>query len=172
MLPLRCSPDETVTTRSVTFGSNRFVSAKCPRWLVPNCISKSSAVRAAGMAITPALLISTSMLPSRFSANSRIEARSARSNRRTSVLPEREAAARSPRSVSRTAITTRAPARASSRVVTNPRPLLAPVTTTVRPFHEESCAAVHGVDVMDTKVGIDYIVVNAYIDPGCTSSSR
>ena len=34
--------------------------AKWPRWLVPNCISKPSAVRRRGRAITPALLTSTS----------------------------------------------------------------------------------------------------------------
>lgn len=38
--------DETVTTRSVTLGNSRFVSAKWPRWLVPIWLSKPSLVSA------------------------------------------------------------------------------------------------------------------------------
>jgi hypothetical protein len=58
------------------------------------------------------------------------------------------AAARWPFSVLRTARTTRAPARASSRAVTRPRPLEAPVTTTVRPDWSASSAAVHFVEAI------------------------
>ena len=46
--PVRWAPEETVTTRSVTCGSSRLVSAKWPRWFVPNCSSKPSAVRPCG----------------------------------------------------------------------------------------------------------------------------
>ena len=41
--------------------SSKRVSSKCPRWFVPNWISKPSAVRPNGVNITPALFISTSM---------------------------------------------------------------------------------------------------------------
>ena len=41
--------------------SSRVVNTKCPRWLVPNCISNPSVVRANGHAITPALLIRRSI---------------------------------------------------------------------------------------------------------------
>jgi hypothetical protein len=54
-----------------------------------------------------------------------------------------DAAARRPLSSSRTASTTCAPCRASSRAVARPRPLLAPVTTTVRPFRSGILSAVH-----------------------------
>ncbi|COY15034.1 Uncharacterised protein [Mycobacterium tuberculosis] len=54
-----------VTTREPATGSsrsiNRPVNAKWPKWLVPNCISKPSAVVCRGVYITPALLISRSM---------------------------------------------------------------------------------------------------------------
>jgi hypothetical protein len=56
------------------------VRAKCPRWLVPSCSSKPSVVVRCGVAITPALLTSTSMLRSRPSAKARTAARSARSS--------------------------------------------------------------------------------------------
>ena len=131
MRPSRCPPLETVTTRSLIRSSSRPVSAKCPRWLVPICSSKPSLVRRNGVAITPALLTSTAI--SRPAANSRTEARSAKSRRSTSVLPGIPAAARSPLPMSRQASTTCAPARASSVAVTAPNPLFAPVTTIVRP---------------------------------------
>ena len=58
-----CSLD-IVTTRGVrpppSAPSSRPVSAKWPRWLVPNCSSKPSAVSRRGGAITPALLSSRS----------------------------------------------------------------------------------------------------------------
>ena len=40
---------------------SRMVSAKWPRWFVPNCVSNPSWVRPNGVNITPALFISTSM---------------------------------------------------------------------------------------------------------------
>jgi hypothetical protein len=43
-------------------------------------------------------------------------------------------------------------------------PLLAPVTTTVRPEKEGRSVAVQRDEVMDTKVGSVYIVVNANIE--------
>ena len=124
-------------------GSSRLVSAKWPRWLVPICISKPSLVRCSGTAMTPALLISTSMAPSHSSANAWMDARSARSSGRTSVSPAMPVEALWPFAVLRTARTTRAPAPASSRAATRPMPLLAPVTTIVRSVREGRSAAVH-----------------------------
>src|SRR2546421_257160 len=79
-----------------------------PRWLVPNCSSKPSAVRGRGGAITPALLISRSISPSQAAANSRTDSTLARSSSRTSVSPAIVAAAAPPLSRPRTASTTRA----------------------------------------------------------------
>ena len=92
---MRWPIEETVTTRPVTCSSRRLVSAKWPRWLVPNCSSKPSAVATSGGIMTPALLISRSISPSQPAANSRTEARLARSSRRTSVVPGIVAAAAS-----------------------------------------------------------------------------
>src|SRR5262249_44669785 len=92
----------------------------------------------------PALLISTST-PSTPSAKARTDARSCRSSLRTSTSPVMEAAASSPFDVLRTARIVLAPTRASSRAVTSPKPLLAPVTITVRPANEGRSAAVHSV---------------------------
>ena len=110
---------------------------------MPSCISKPSAVRRSGTAITPALLISTSSGPSQASAKARTEDSEARSSSRTSVSPVMLRAASWPRAVSRTASTTRAPARPSSRAVTRPRPEFAPVTTKVRPSRAGRSDAVH-----------------------------
>jgi len=99
---------------------------------VPICISKPSAVRALGTAITPALLTSTSIGPDA-SANARTDARSARSNRETLTSPVIRAAAVSPLETVRQASTTRAPFVAKAAAVAAPRPELAPVTTMVRP---------------------------------------
>src|SRR6476646_2650214 len=139
-----CMPDDTVTTRSVILGSSRLVSAKWPRWLVPIWLSKPSTVCAYGTAMMPALLTSTST-PSTPSANERTDARSCRSSLRTSTSPVMVAAASSPLVVLRTARIVLAPTRASSRAVIRPRPLLAPVTITVRPANEGRFAAVHSV---------------------------
>jgi AcrR family transcriptional regulator len=142
MLPMRWAPEATVTTRPRTRSSSRLASAKWPRWLVPNCSSKPSAVRPKGGTITPALLISSSISPSHEEANSRTEARLARSSARTSVSPGIAAAAARPRSRSRTASTVRAPARASACAAARPMPLLAPVTIAVRPVMSGMSAAV------------------------------
>src|SRR5881409_3479699 len=157
--------------RSRIRGSSRLVSAKCPRWLVPICNSKPSFVRVSGVAMTPALLIRMSRSPCQESASSRTDARSARSRRRTSTVPGMPAAARSPLAVSRTASVTRAPARASSRAAMRPIPLLAPVTTTVRPSRLGRSAAVHLEEVMDGNVDADNNDVNVYICryPSCVA---
>ncbi len=135
--------------------------AKWPRWLVPNCSSKPSAVRLRGGTITPALLMSTSISPpSQPSANSWTDTRLARSRARTSVCPFIFAAARSPFSSERTASTTRAPAPASALAAARPMPLLAPVTITVRPVmsgREVELEVVMGNNVVD-----DYKAVNVY----------
>jgi DNA-binding PadR family transcriptional regulator len=112
--------------------SSRPVSAKGPRKLVPICISKPSAVRRSGTAMTPALFTSRSTR-STPSAKRRTDPRSARSSRRTSTSPVIVAAARAPFSVSRQARMTVAPCAASSRAVTAPIPLFAPVTIAMRP---------------------------------------
>ena len=122
--PIRCAPEDTVTTRSVIFGSSRLVSAKCPRWFTPSCISNPSAVRPNGTAITPALLIKTSNGSVVSAANARTESRLARSSRRISAPPGISAAARSPLAVSRTAKITSPPAPARIRAASNPMPLL------------------------------------------------
>src|SRR4029079_3688260 len=136
--------DDTVTTRSPTLGSSRLVSAKWPRWLVPIWLSKPSTVCAYGTAMMPALLISKST-PSTPSAKARTDARSCRSSLRTSTSPVMVAAALSALCVLRTAKFVWAPTRASSRAVTSPRPLLAPVMITVRPENEGRSAAVQSV---------------------------
>jgi hypothetical protein len=101
--------------------------------LTPNCDSNPSAVRVSGGAITPALLISRWISAPQAAANSRTDARLARSSARTSVSPGMAAAAAMPFSTLRTASTTLAPAAASARAVACPMPLFAPVTMTVLP---------------------------------------
>ena len=93
---------DSVTTRASSrpsiSGSSRLVSAKWPRWLVPNWSSKPSAVWRRGGAITPALLISRSRpswLAAKRSANDRTEARLARSSSSSSGLGPVAAAATS-----------------------------------------------------------------------------
>ena len=107
---------------------------------------------ARGTAMTPALLMRTSRSPSQASANARTEAEvgevELRAPRRR---PSIDAAAASPLAVSRTASTTRAPARASSRAAARPMPLLAPVTTKVRPSRSGRSCAVHLAEVMRPK---------------------
>src|SRR3954453_16271768 len=143
MRPKRWGPDDTVTTRSPMCCSSRLVRAKCPRWLVPNCSSKPSAVLPCGTAMIPALLIRTSSAPDQPSAKARALSSDARSSARTSHVPGKAAATRSPLATSRTASTTCAPARVGSRAVTATRPLDAPVTTTVRPARSGRSADVH-----------------------------
>src|SRR3954451_14793074 len=134
-------PSLRIPSRSNIEGSSKPVSAKWPRWLVPSCCSKPSAVTCRGIAITPALLTSRSSCGTsacRLSAKARIDASEERSSGRTSTAASgtcstTRARAVSPRAASRQPMMTRAPAWASSRVVTRPSPLLAPVTTATRP---------------------------------------
>src|SRR4051794_22553003 len=145
----------TVTTRASRVSRRRSssnpVRAKWPRWFVPSCISKPSAVVALGTAITPALLISRSscsLRACRRSPKSRTDARLARSSSSTSrsapgAFDRIVSAASSPFAVLRHATITRAPARASSRAVARPRPLFAPVTTARRPAWSGIRSAVH-----------------------------
>ena len=129
---------------------------------MPNWSSKPSAVRVSGGTITPALLISRCRSPSHPAANSRIDARLARSRRRTSVSPGIVAAAALPLSVSRTARTTWAPAPASARAVARPMPLLAPVTITLRPVMSGISLVVQV--VMSNNVDADHYDVNDNFD--------
>src|SRR3954452_4546697 len=154
MRPIWWAPLDIVTTRapgrSSSAGSSSPVSAKWPRWFVPSCISNPSAVVRRGSAITPALLKSRSRSPSHALANSRTDARSARSRRATSMAASGasdpiRAAASSPLPASRTASVTAAPWRASCKAIWSPRPLLAPVTTARRPFRSGMSSAVHGI---------------------------
>src|ERR1700712_566291 len=146
MRPRKAAPLDIVATRAPgaasSSGSRRTVSANGPRALLAVWSSNPSTVRGrSGTAITPALLTSRSSgrpCARSPSANSRTEARSARSRRRTSVVAPGTRACRrdraaSPRSVERTASTTWAPAPASRAAASSPVPLLAPETTAVRP---------------------------------------
>lgn len=140
----------TVTTREPGTGSIRSssspVSAKWPRWLVPNCISKPSRVVCLGVYITPALLISRSMRSSRdrsAAAAVRTESSEVRSSACTVTSPVMRAAACSPFSTLRTASTTDAPRSASALAVSYPSPVLAPVTTATRPRWSGMFVVVH-----------------------------
>src|SRR5437773_2205445 len=101
--------------------------------------------------MTPALLMSRSRFScslANHSAKPRTEARLPRSSEPTSISPPGTASrilrpASAPFSALRTASTTRAPARESSRAAQKPMPLLAPVTTAVRPCWLGISAAVH-----------------------------
>ncbi len=93
MRALNAAPLVTATTRAPgrwrSAGSSAPVSAKWPRWFTPNCISKPSAVRRRGNAITPALATSTSTpAPSDTirSANARTDANDARSSTSTRTV--------------------------------------------------------------------------------------
>jgi hypothetical protein len=118
-------------------GKRRAVNRKWPRWLVPNCISKPSAVRASGHAMTPALLTRTSrrsMRASNSSAEVRMLSRSARSTCWKLVAPPISSTTARPLASSRPHSTTRAPADANARADSLPSPLVAPVTAMVRPL--------------------------------------
>ena len=52
--------DRAPARRRAAAAASRLTSTKWPRWLVPNCVSKPSAVVPCGQAMTPALAISTS----------------------------------------------------------------------------------------------------------------
>ena len=109
-------PLATVTTRAPRSASiSRPVNANGPKWLVAICSSKPSAVVIRGVAMTPALLTRMSIRgqrPSTVAAAAWTDACDARSSSTTAAAPT-SSRARSPRSVSRTASTTSAPARAS-----------------------------------------------------------
>ncbi|OAR25684.1 hypothetical protein A8W25_08990 [Streptomyces sp. ERV7] len=139
-----CSPLETDTTRAAGAARSRDrsrpVSAKWPRWFTPNCRSKPSVVLPYGSAITPALLTRRSSVSWRYvSAKARTEDRSARSSGANATFAPYtwrwiRASASLPLASLRQARITWAPLRASSRAVTSPMPLFAPVTTAVRPL--------------------------------------
>src|SRR5690606_2442307 len=144
--PGRCIVLLTVTTRAPGVASSRSrrrpVSAKWPRWFVPSCISKPSAVSRRGIAITPALLTRTCRAAWRLrkaSAKAWIEARLARSSGSVSTAAGLGAPWRTVRSAARArsglrqARTTCAPRRASARAVSSPSPLFAPVTIATLP---------------------------------------
>jgi hypothetical protein len=125
------------------------VSKKWPMWLVPNCISKPSSVFNAGVAITPALFTNAwrgSWRSLKSLTKARTDENDAKSNGMvsTSVLPVlsrmRSAAASALLAVRQASITC-APCLANTRAASKPTPVLAPVTTTVRPSREISRAA-------------------------------
>ena len=101
--------------------------------------------------MTPALFMSTSSrgaCSAMAAAASRTDDRSARSRATTSGSGPVATAATSARAVSafsalRAAISTRAPARARAVADSSPSPLVAPVTTMVRPSCEGMSATVH-----------------------------
>src|SRR5439155_3678204 len=101
--------------------------------------------------MTPALLMSRSRFScslANHSAKPRTEARLPRSSEPTSISPSGTASrilrpASAPFSALRTARTTRAPARESSRAAKKPMPLFAPVTTAARPCWSGMSAAVN-----------------------------
>ena len=107
----------------------------------PICISKPSSVSLRGMAITPALLMSTSKRSQRWlssSAQLRTEFKDARSNVTASISAVLLSALIWSHAVcalfwSRHARITRAPLSASAFAASKPIPLLPPVITTVRP---------------------------------------
>ena len=127
--------------------------AKWPRWLVPKVSSKPSSERCCGTHMIPALFTNRSSASvSSPSANCRTDARLPRSSSTTSTWAFGTSsriwsAAAAPFCRLRQAISTVAPARASSRAVTSPSPLLAPVTTAVRPDWSGIWSVVQG-DVM------------------------
>lgn len=107
------------------------MSAKWPRKLVANCDSTPWGLSRHGTALIPALLSSRSRGRSpQPAANARTESRSSVSSRRISTPAGNNASALA---TLRTATTTSAPRAASSRAATSPSPLVAPVTTAVRP---------------------------------------
>src|SRR5258705_6224900 len=141
--------------------SSRLVSAKWPRWLVQNCSSKPSTVRASGTCMMPALLIRTSMGPCHDDAKACTDDRELRSSSRTSVSPAMASATACPLAGLRTASTTWAPARATASAVALPSPVVAPVTMNVLPVKSGRSAAVQFVTVMrDSLRGFGYAVVD------------
>src|SRR4051794_40619898 len=175
-----CAVLVTVTIRAAgarrRAGRSSAVSAQWPRWLVPNCISKPSAVRRSGMPITPALLTrrsSVSWAARMRSAAARTEAWFERSSSTTSSdasgwVASMSATAAATFSWLRAAITTWAPAAASARAVSRPSPPLAPVTTAVRPSCEGMSATVHAIMRLLTECSFSqefYHVTEAEVAP-------
>mmetsp|Transcript_14543 Transcript_14543/g.43974 ORF Transcript_14543/g.43974 Transcript_14543/m.43974 type:complete len:224 (-) Transcript_14543:257-928(-) len=143
---LCATDDSTITLDGVlcdrSFGSNAVVSAKCPTWLVPQCISNPSLVNERGTNITPALRMRKSMDASFCSWRDswRTLLRSARSSCFTTIDPLRvpvleaiRLATASPAASSLLVMMTLAPAQASACTVSAPIPLFPPVTTAVLP---------------------------------------
>ena len=134
----RCPPELTETTRAspaaASASCSPTVSAKCPRWLVANCIScPLGDMVSSGTAITPALFTRMSSGPVHARTKAATLDRSLRSTAPTvtaplPVLSRIRSATRSPDDVSRTASVTDAPAAASARAVSTPMPEEAPVT--------------------------------------------
>ncbi len=144
-----CAPELSATTRasprsaapSARARRRPVVSAKCPRWLVANCSSHPSAVRSRSLRTTPALSTSRCSGPCHSSASRAGLDRSARSSSTTvgvrtpGIRPISSAASR-PFNRLRTASVTTAPATASARAVSTPRPDDAPVTRARTPSSE------------------------------------
>src|ERR1700761_163573 len=155
MVPRRWPTLLTVTTRAAGAASSRSrispVNANGPRWLMPSVCSNPSAVRPARGFTPPALLISRSRCG--YSARSqaaavRTESSAARSSSTVRSWAPGTASRIRPAAAAaltglRQARTTAAPCRASSRAVWKPRPVLAPVTTAVRPRRSGRSASVH-----------------------------
>ena len=153
-MPKYWAPEVTVTTRGsgllAISGNSPSVSAMCPRWFTASCHSWPWGLRRRGGAITPALLINRSScgMRSLITATAlRTDCRSPRSSSRTSspVQPSSISCWRAiaARSRFRQAITTLAPFKASCRVVSRPRPMLAPVTRATRPLRAGMLLADH-----------------------------
>ena len=128
--------------RGQELSSSRPVSAKWPRWLVPSWLSKPSFGQPsrrrhhAGVIDQQVDAVALAGLRGRELARRSRDrrGRAARPRAARRAPPPRIAeAASSSLAVLRAAITTLAPARASSRAVTRPSPLFAPVTTATRP---------------------------------------
>ncbi len=119
------------------------MSAKWPRWFVPNCSSWPSSVsRYFGGVITPALLTSRSSGPSNRDTKSWIDSCEARSSSSTWGALGILLAASPAESVLRQARTTSAPRSARARAVWKPMPELAPVTTARVPVRSGRSSAV------------------------------
>ena len=149
----------TVTTRSVTWGSSRFVSAKWPEVVRPDLQLEAVLGPTLGDG-HDAGVVDEDVEVALPGVGEGADGREVGEVERPHLASSRacSAAACSPLAVSRTARTTRAPARASSRAATRPMPLLAPVTTTVRPSRAGRSLAVHlG---MGPNVGVDNNAVN------------
>lgn len=153
MLAPRWARLDVTTTRDpgvcASLGRSSAVSAKPPRWLTPSCSSKPCVVRISGGIITPALLMSASMRGAVIAcpAAARTLARSARSSGRNARsapgwVCRMCAIAASAFDRSRHASRTRAPRAASTRDVSRPRPVLAPVTMKPLPDWSGTSASV------------------------------